>query len=302
VTVTFALVGPTASGKTTIALDLAERFGAEIVCVDSMTVYRGMDIGTAKPTPEQRARVPHHLLDVADPAETFTVARFQQLARAAIHDIRARGRVPLLAGGSGLYFRAAVDDLTFPPTDVAVRTRLDRRDIHELAVMLKEADETAATFIDLENRRRVVRALEVIEITGRPFSSFRDEWQRRNPAIVAGIRVSTGELATRIEQRVRDMLEGGFLDEVRLLVDRGLRDALTASQAIAYGQAVAHLDGKITREELIAEAARATRRLARRQMSWFRRDPRMRWFEADDVPRATQQISAYYGEEVARSA
>ena len=301
-TVTFALVGPTASGKTTIALDLAERFGAEIVCVDSMTVYRGMDIGTAKPTPEQRARVPHHLLDVADPAETFTVARFQQLARAAIHDIRARGRVPLLAGGSGLYFRAAVDDLTFPPTDVAVRTRLDRRDIHELAVMLKEADETAATFIDLENRRRVVRALEVIEITGRPFSSFRDEWQRRNPAIVAGIRVSTGELATRIEQRVRDMLEGGFLDEVRLLVDRGLRDALTASQAIAYGQAVAHLDGKITREELIAEAARATRRLARRQMSWFRRDPRMRWFEADDVPRATQQISAYYGEEVARSA
>ena len=301
-TVTFALVGPTASGKTTIALDLAERFGAEIVCVDSMTVYRGMDIGTAKPTPEQRARVRHHLLDVADPAETFTVARFQQLARAAIDDIRARGRVPLLAGGSGLYFRAAVDDLTFPPTDVAVRARLDRRDIHELAVMLKEADEPAATFIDLENKRRVVRALEVIEITGRPFSSFRDEWLRRNPAIVAGIKVSTGELATRIEQRVRDMLEMRFLDEVRLLVDRGLRDALTASQAIAYGQAVAHLEGKITREELIAEAARATRRLARRQMSWFRRDPRMRWFEADDVPRATQQISAYYGEELARSA
>lgn len=299
---TLALVGPTASGKTGVALDIAERFGAEVVCVDSMTVYRGMDIGTAKPTREHRARVPHHLLDIADPAETFTVARFQRVARAAIADVRARARVPLLVGGSGLYFRAAVDDLTFPPTDATVRARLERRDLHELAVMLKEADPVAATFIDLENKRRVVRALEVVEITGRPFSSFRDEWQRRNPAVAAGLSVSTGELARRIEQRLRVMLDQGFLDEVRRLLHRGLREALTASQAIAYGQAVAHLEGRITVEEFVDEAARATRRLARRQMSWFRRDPRVRWFDAEDVSGATERISSYYGEQIARSA
>jgi len=296
-----ALLGPTASGKTTIGCDLAERFGAEIVCVDSMTVYRGMNVGTAKPAGEERARVPHHLLDVAEPDERFTVARYQQLAREAIAGIRARGRVPLLVGGSGLYFRAAADELRFPPTDDTVRARLDRRDIHDLAIRLKEVDPDAATFIDLENKRRVVRALEVFDLTGQPFSSYRQEWEHRNPVIAAGLRVTPAELATRIEQRFLAMLDEGFLDEVRALLERGLRGALTASQAIAYGQAVEHLEGKITREELIAEVARATRRLARRQMSWFRADARVRWFDADDTARASGEISSYYDEQLTGS-
>jgi tRNA dimethylallyltransferase len=180
-----ALVGPTASGKSGIALGLAETFGCEIVCADSMTVYRGMDIGTAKPSRHDRARVPHHLLDVADPGDPFTVARYQRLARDAMSEIRSRERIPLVVGGSGLYFRAAVDDLDFPPTDTDVRSHLEEEDDETLAARLKREDPEAATFVDLANRRRVVRALEVIEITGKPFSSFRDAWGRYTPAIVA---------------------------------------------------------------------------------------------------------------------
>jgi tRNA dimethylallyltransferase len=291
-----ALVGPTASGKTRVAVDLAERFGCEIVCADSMTVYRGMDVGTAKPSREERARVRHHLLDVIDPGETFSVARYQKVARAALSEIRTRGRAPLVVGGSGLYFRAAVDDLDFPPTDATVRARIETEDTESLAARLKREDPDAAVFVDLANRRRVVRALEVIEITGRPFSSFRDAWGRYTAAIVAGLTPEVALLDARIEQRLRRMMDHGLLDEVGGLIEKGYRDALTSSQAIPYRQAVELLEGSITREAFFEQAARATRRLARRQLSWFRRDPRIRWFDAAESERAAAEVGAYYKE------
>ena len=291
-----ALVGPTASGKSAIALALAERFGAEIACADSMTVYREMDIGTAKPTAADRMRVSHHLLDVVDPGEPFSVARYARLARATFEDMRSRGVVPFVVGGSGLYFRAAVDDLDFPPTDAAVRRRIEREDSESLTARLKREDPDAAAFVDLANRRRVVRALEVIELTGRPFSSFRDAWGRYTPAIVAGLTLPLDELDARIERRLRRMLDHGLLDEVRALIDQGHREALLSSRAIPYRQAVALLEETITGEEFLEEAARATRRLARRQLSWFRRDPRIRWFDATQSERAAPEVGAYYSE------
>jgi tRNA dimethylallyltransferase len=291
-----ALVGPTASGKSNVALGLAEGLGAEIVCADSMTVYRGMDIGTAKPSAADRSRIRHHLLDVADPGGSFSVARYQGLARLAFEEIRTRDAVPLVVGGSGLYFRAAVDDLEFPPTDPAVRSRIETEDTGSLAARLKREDPEAASFVDLVNRRRVVRALEVIELTGRPFSSFRDAWGRYTPAIVAGLAPSLEELDARIRRRLEGMLEEGLLDEVRALIKDGHRDALTASQAIPYRQAVDLVEDRMTTEEFLEQAARATRRLVRRQLSWFRRDPRITWFDADQSERAGAEVGAYYSE------
>jgi len=291
-----ALVGPTASGKSSVALVLAEAFGCEIVSADSMTVYRGMDIGTAKPTRDDRARIPHHLIDVVDPGDAFSVARYQRLARDAMREIRSRGAVPLVAGGSGLYFRAAVDDLDFPPTDADVRSRLEREDDETLAARLKREDPEAATFVDLANRRRVVRALEVIEITGKPFSSFRDAWGRYTPAIVAGLTPPLKIVDARIEQRIHDMVDRGLLDEVRGLMNSGFRDALTRSQAIPYRQAVELVEGSLSEDAFFEQAARATRRLARRQLSWFRRDPRIRWFDGDQTERVAAEVGAYYSE------
>lgn len=280
-----ALIGPTASGKTEIGIRLAEALGAEIVAVDSITIYRGMDVGTAKPTAEQRARVPHHLLDVADPSEPYSVARFQRAARAAIAGIHARRRVPLLVGGSGLYFRAVVDDLVFPPTDAGLRARLGRLPPEDLAARLRDLDPSSAGRIDPANLRRVVRALEVAELTGAPFSEFRASWDRyqsRYDLTVAGLRIDGDALAARVAERTRAMLDGGLVDEVRRLLDRGLRDALTASRAIAYREVVSYLDGAVTLDEVAALISSATRRYARRQMIWFRKDPRVRWIEAGD--------------------
>ena len=291
-----ALVGPTASGKSSIALTLAEAFDCEIVCADSMTVYRGMDIGTAKPSRDERERISHHLVDVVDPGESFSVARYQRLARSAITELRSRDCTPLVVGGSGLYFRAAVDDLDFPPTDPSVRRRIEEEETESLATRLKHLDPEAATFVDLANRRRVVRALEVIEITGLPFSSFRDAWGRYTPAIVAGLAPDLAVLDARIEQRLHEMLDRGLLDEVRMLIDKGLRDALTASQAIPYRQAVELVEGSMTKDAFFEQAARATRRLARRQLSWFRRDPRIRWFDGDQTERVAAEVGAYYSE------
>jgi tRNA dimethylallyltransferase len=291
-----AIVGPTASGKSSIALRLADTFDCEIVCADSMTVYRGMDIGTAKPSGKERERISHHLVDVVDPGKPFSVARYQRLAREALSEIRSHNKLPLVVGGSGLYFRAAVDDLDFPPTDADVRSRLEKEDGETLAARLKREDPEAASFVDLANRRRVVRALEVIEITGKPFSSFRDAWGRYTPAIVAGVALDLAALDARIEQRLREMLDHGLLDEVRALIVRGYRDALVVSQAIPYRQAVGLVEETMTREEFFEQAVRATRRLARRQLSWFRRDPRIRWFDGDQTERVTAEVGAYYSE------
>lgn len=279
-----AIVGPTASGKSEAAIAVAEAIGAEIVSVDSMTVYRGMDVGTAKPTPVERARVPHHLIDVVEPSEPFTVARYRELAEAAVRQIRERGRRVLLVGGSGLYFRAVVDRLAFPGTEPRTRAWLETEarilGAERLHARLRELDPEGAAKIEPANVRRTVRALEVAAVTGRPFSAFAEDWERYEPGRVraAGIEVPREVLAARIEARVRAMLERGLLEEVGGLVARGFGRWLTASQAIGYAEFARHLAGELTLEEAVAITVRRTKELARRQMIWFRRDPRIRWF------------------------
>ena len=300
--VVLALVGPTAAGKSAIVLALAPGLRAEIVSLDSMQVYRGMNIGTAKPTPDEQRRVPHHMIDVADPARPYSVAAFQASARAATDSVLLRGRVPLLVGGSGLYYRAVVDELEFPPTDPRARAAIERNDPGDLIERLRAHDPEAASRIEPQNVRRVVRALEVMELTGRPFSEFRTAWDRyesRYDLVVAGVRVDPEVLGERITSRVDRMLESGLVDEVRTLLDRGLRRALTASRAIAYPEIVAHLDGTTTLEEARAHIVSNTRRFARRQMSWFRADPRIRWFDGADSERVGEEIGAYYEREIA---
>jgi tRNA dimethylallyltransferase len=280
-----ALVGPTASGKTEAGMALAERLGAEVVSVDSMLVYRGMDVGTAKPTSEQRSRVRHHLLDLADPSERFTVARYQGEARRAL----SAAPRPLLVGGSGLYYRAVVDRLLFPPEDQAVRAALeaeaDELGAEELYRRLAETDPVAAARIDPANVRRIVRALEVTAITGAQFSSFAEAWDRYDPSRVraAGIRIVRPALAARIARRVRAMLDAGWLDEVGVLVGRGFGSWLTATQAIGYAELTRHLEGKLDLDEAVASTVKRTKVLARRQMAWFARDPRIRWFDVGEV-------------------
>lgn len=296
-----ALVGPTAAGKTAVSLELARRLGAEIVSVDSMLVYRGMDIGTAKPTRDQRARIPHHLIDVAEPSEPFSVARFQELARDAVAAIRDRGHRVLLVGGTGLYLRAIVDDLAFPATDAGVRASLETEAervgagaMHERLAM---SDPAAAAKIEPGNRRRTIRALEVAELTGRPFSSFSRAWDTFDPSGVqaAGIAVPREVLARRIQARIAEMLEAGSQEEVRGLVARGLGGWLTSSQAIGYAEFARHLADELTLEEAIAGTEKRTKALARRQTAFLRRDPRIRWFEAGDdgAPALTDDIAEH---------
>ena len=284
-----AIVGPTASGKTAASLPVAEALGAEIVSVDSMLVYRGMDVGTAKPSAAERARVPHHLLDLADPAEPFSVAVFQRCAREAIAGIEGRGRVPLLVGGSGLYFRAVVDGLVFPGIDPATRALLEA----EVAAVgpaalhrrLTGLDPAGAAKMEPSNARRVVRALEVAAITARPFSSFGEAWDRYPPeaARAAGIDVPRPVLHRRIERRVEAIMPG-LVEETRRLLDQGsgFGAFLTATQAIGYAEAAAFLEGRASLEEAAGATVRRTKALARRQLAWFRRDPRVRWFPAGE--------------------
>jgi tRNA dimethylallyltransferase len=281
-----AIVGPTGSGKTEAAIALAGRLGAEIVSVDSMLVYRGMDIGTAKPTPEQRAEVPHHLIDVAEPSEPFSVARYQELAREAVEGIHVRGRQALLAGGTVLYLRAIVDDLTFPATDPGLRETLqaeaERVGALSMYERLAASDPVAAAKIEPGNIRRTVRALEVAELTGRPFSSFAEAWERYGPDRVraAGIEMPREVVVKRIEARVGEMLDAGLLAEVRALVERGFGRWLTSTQAIGYAEFARHLAGRMTLDEAVAATVKRTKALARRQRAFLRKDPRIRWFEA----------------------
>jgi len=230
--------------------------------------------------------VPHHLIDVARPSEPFSVARYRELAEAAVRGIRARGHRVLLVGGSGLYFRAVVDRLEFPGTDPGTRSMLEAEAAalgpERLHRRLAELDPAAAARIEPRNVRRTVRALEVAAVTGRPFSAFQAAWDRYEPGRVraAGIEIPREVLAARIEARVRAMVAGGLLEEVRSLVAQGLGRWLTASQAIGYAEFARHLAGELTLEEAVASTVRRTRELARRQMVWFRRDPRIRWFRA----------------------
>lgn len=290
-----ALVGPTAVGKSSTAISAAETLGAEIVSIDSMQVYRGMDIGTDKATVEMQQRVPHHLLDVRDPSHDLTVAEFQELARAAIADIAGRGRLPLLVGGSGLYFRAVVDDLDFPPRSPEVRTALEGRleveGVEALYTELARVDPAAADKMEPGNARRIVRALEVIEITGRPFSE-NDAWDRFESVYdlrVAGLELPREDLYERVSARVDRMLEHGLVEEARTLATSGIGP--TARQALGYRQV---LDAGMSADigALRDEIVRATKRFARRQLSWFRADPRIVWFDASD-PGLVGALTAY---------
>jgi len=280
-----AVVGATATGKSDLAVELALRLGGEVVNADSMQLYRGMDVGTAKLDLPQRRGVPHHLLDVWDVREPASVAVYQRLARQAIADIADRGRLAVLVGGSGLYVRAVLDDIEFPGTDRTVRARLDE----ELAELGPEAlharlaaiDPLAAAAILPGNGRRVVRALEVVEITGERFTASLPAYRYALPAVQVGLELPRADLDGRISDRVDRMWEGGLVEEVRRLERRGLREGRTASKALGYAQVLRHLAGECSADEARAETVQATRRFARRQDTWFRRDPRVRWLGAD---------------------
>jgi tRNA dimethylallyltransferase len=245
-----------------------------------------MDVGTAKPTPSELRAVPHHLIDVAEPSEPFSVARYQGLAREALGAIETRGRRPLLVGGSGLYLRAVVDDLEIPGTDPATRADLEREadalGAAGLYRRLESTDPLAAAKIEPGNVRRTVRALEVAAVTGRAFSEFATAWDEYPPGRMraVGVELSREAIAGRVHRRVRTMLESGLLDEVRVLIDRGLGAWLTSSRAIGYAEMAHHLQGGLSLEEAVAATERRTTNLARRQMAWFRRDPRIRWVAA----------------------
>ena len=283
---TIAVVGATATGKSGLALDLAERLGAEIVNADAMQLYRGMDIGTAKLAPHERRGIPHHQLDVLDVTQEASVAAYQQAVRSDLAAIASRGHRAVLVGGSGLYVRAALDRLDIPPTDPEVRARLEgeaeRLGGTELHQRLLEQDPEAAAAILPGNVRRVVRALEVIELTGRPFSASMPRREFVAPAVMLGLRVERPVLDARIDRRVEVMWRSGLRRETEVLLERGLRQGVTASRAIGYSQAVAVIDGELDEGGAISDAAQATRRYARRQESWFRADPRIVWVDATD--------------------
>jgi tRNA dimethylallyltransferase len=283
-----ALVGQTASGKSAVALDAVRRLGdVEIVSADSMQVYRGMDVGTDKPRAAARASVRHHLLDVVDPSEEFSVADYQAAARAAIADIEGRGKLALLVGGTGLYVQAVVDDLDIPGQWPEERARLEANaDTPGLYHRLAELDPVAASRMEPTNRRRVVRALEVTLGSGRQFSSFGNGLTAFPPTRfrLFGIALEPDVVAQRIAARYARQLQDGFLDEVRALAARPAGLSRTARQALGYRELLDHLDGKLSLDEAIEAAIRRTRTFARRQRAWFRRDPRIQWLtpDADD--------------------
>ncbi|AEM81850.1 tRNA (adenosine(37)-N6)-dimethylallyltransferase MiaA [Streptomyces violaceusniger] len=276
-----AVVGPTAAGKSDLGVALARHLDGEVVNADSMQLYRGMDIGTAKLTEDERQGVPHRLLDIWDVTQTASVAEYQRLARAEMDRLLDEGRTPVLVGGSGLYIRGAIDALEFPGTDPAVRARLEaeleERGSGALHARLGAADPEAARAILPSNGRRVVRALEVIEITGRPFTANLPGHEAVYDTLQIGVDVERPELDERIALRVDRMWDAGLVEEVRLLEAAGLRSGRTASRALGYQQVLAALAEECTEGEARAETVRATKRFARRQDSWFRRDPRVHW-------------------------
>jgi tRNA dimethylallyltransferase len=292
-----AIVGATASGKTGLSLDLAEALDGEVVNTDAMQVYRGMDVGTAKLPVADRRGVPHHLLDLLDVTEPATVAEFQRWARAAIDQIRGRGRAPVLVGGSALYTRAILDRFDFPGTDDNLRreleVELERVGPQALHTRLAGVDPEAADRILPDNGRRIVRALEVVALTGRPFSASLPTMEYVDPrSVQVGVDIDRPTLDARIEQRVDEMFESGLVEEVDRLLGEGLAEGRTAGRAIGYREVAAYLAGECTLAEARERTVVATRRFSRRQDSWFRKDPRVRWVRYDDPDRVARALDA----------
>lgn len=293
-----AVVGPTGSGKSELGVALAQRLGGEVINADALQFYRGMDIGTAKLCEHERGGIEHHLLDTLDVTEEASVAAYQEDARRVIGDLRRRGRVPVLVGGSGLYVRAALDRLEFPPTDPAVRLRLEVElgagGSAELRGRLRAVDPASAERI--EDDRRLIRALEVHEITGRPFSAFMPRREYHQPTVQIGLDVDRNVLRERLAERVHAMVRAGLAEEVRRLAGAGLRTGRTASRALGYGQFLQVLDGAMTEAAAIESTIMATRRFARRQRTWFRGDPRVSWHDAQDpalLDRALETVQGH---------
>ena len=297
--VVVAVVGATATGKSDLGVALAQALGGEVVNADAMQLYRGMDIGTAKLTVPQRLGVPHHLLDVLHVRDEASVAAYQRQVRVTIDDITSRGKLPVLVGGSGLYVRAALDRLEIPPTDPAVRAELEREALAMGAAVMHErltaADPVAAQHILPGNVRRIVRALEVIELTGRPFSATLPTPDYLRPTVQLGLDAPREVLDARIDKRVCQMWAAGLLDEVAALDAAGLREGRTAARAVGYAQALGQYDGALTQLQAQDETARLTRRLSRRQRSWFGRDPRVTWLSYDDPELVAAALGAVHG-------
>jgi tRNA dimethylallyltransferase len=281
-----AILGPTASGKSALAMDVCRRIGGEILSVDSMQVYREMDIGTAKPTAAERAQVRHHLIDLVAPNEPFTVARFVELADAVIADARLRGVPLVVTGGTPLYYKALFEGLfEGPGADETIRAKLREKSGEELFRRLQEVDPAAATRIHANDQKRLVRALEVFELTGQPISSFQTHWEEQNPprhaAAWVGLDWDREVLNRRINARTRAMLEAGWLEEVRGLLRRYGSLSQTAAEATGYAELIAHVQGKMALDETTEQIKIGTRQLARRQMKWLRRFPNVRWLRGD---------------------
>lgn len=296
-----AVVGPTATGKTRLAIEMAERLGGEILSCDSMQVYRGMDIGTAKASPLERARVKHHLIDIVDPREDFSVAQYQQLARAAISDLNLKGILPILVGGTGLYYQAVVDDYQFypPAKRQAIRDYWNKMiSIYGLDFgfkHLKAVDPDYAALIGGQDRRRIVRALEVYELTGLPFSRLQDKNPRQYELLAVGLNMERQRLYELIDRRVDAMMERGLTKEVLQLRENGCNLSHTSMQALGYKQAMYFLQGFITEKTMIEEIKRETRRFAKRQLTWFKKDRRIVWKDPDkykDAKAMAENISA----------
>ena len=284
------ICGPTASGKSELAVALAEKIGGEVINADSMQLYRGMDIGTAKITEEDRHGIPHHLLDILDVNEDASVASYQALARKSIAEISARGKYPILVGGTGLYIKSTVDEMNFPETDQSVRGSLEAEaETYGTAALyqrLSELDPLAAEKIEQANTRRIIRALEVIAITGEAYSAQlpKDESSLYPDALHIGLQIDRSELAPRIEARTEKMFTRGLVGEVESLIPKGLLLGTTAQRAIGYSQTLRHLAGEITFDAAVEETKTATRQYVRRQETWFKRDNRIQWIPTDANP------------------
>jgi len=284
-----AIVGPTASGKSALALKVAARLGGEIINCDSMQVYRGMDIGTAKASRAERRQVPHHLMDIVDIAQDFNVARYQDLAKEVIADINQRGKLPLMVGGTGLYYQAVVDNYHFFPLESqsSIRHKWDKAieecGIERVFKELQKIDPEYSDVISGNDRKRIVRALEVYELTGKPFSTFQQHDKYTYNLAAVGLLLPRQGLYHRIDQRVEQMIEQGLIEEVLQLTERpGYSDDLNSMQALGYKQVTAYLHGFIDQDVMIDEIKRETRRLAKRQITWFKRDQRIFWIEVGD--------------------